>query len=112
MFFVIWFLELYEVWLLSNKADFIVRLMEIGSFTGVSILSRRRYFNMHDAIWCPTLGNFGGQGRNESVVKKVSVGDGVGPSAVHLPDFLQTVDSGHQFSHAAHICGYLLCGKL
>ena len=58
---------------------------------------------MVDALRCPTLGEFGGQGRNESIVKRVPGGDGVGPSAVHLTDFLQIMYSGHQFSHAANI---------
>lgn len=38
------------------------------------------------------------------MVKRVPDGDGVGPSAVCPSDFLQTTDSGHQFS----LCQYLL----
>lgn len=59
---------------------------------------------MVDVLHCPTIDKFGHQGRNESVVKRVPGGDGVGPSAVHLTDFLQITDSGHQLSHVANIC--------
>lgn len=62
MFFVIWFIELYEVWLLSNEADFIVWLEEIGPFIWVSSFFRRGDLMQLMPCDVPTLRSSGGGG--------------------------------------------------
>lgn len=79
----------------------------MGPFIGLSSLSRRRCFNTVDALWCHTIEEFGGEGGNESVVRRVPGGNAVGPSAVLFPNFLQTLESRHRFSHVANVCWYL-----
>lgn len=79
----------------------------MGPFIGLSSLSRRRCFNTVDALWCHTIEEFGSQGGNESVVRRVPGGNAVGSSAVLFPNFLQTMESRRRFSHAANVCWYL-----
>lgn len=79
----------------------------MGPFIGLSSLSRRRCFSTVDALWCHTIEEFGSQGGNESVVRRVPGGNAVGSSAVLSPNFLQTMESRHRFSHAANVCWYL-----